>query len=159
VNITDINRSVKQHQRRKRVGRGESSGSGKTAGRGHKGFGQKNSKSLLRFEGGQQRVLRTAPKRGFNQARFRTAYLPVNLASLERLFESGETVDPAALRAKGLSKRVDRVKILGNGELTKALTVKAHAYSKSAREKIEAAGGTAQTVAPAEPAGKAGSDA
>jgi len=154
VNITDINSSVSAHKRRRRVGRGESSGHGKTAGRGHKGFGQKNSKSLKKYEGGQMPIFRTTPKRGFNNARYRKEYLPVNLGQLETLFAAGETVDPAALRAKGVSKRVERVKILATGEITKALTVKAQAFSAAAKAKIEAAGGTAEVVPPQRMTGK-----
>ncbi|MBN1257068.1 MAG: 50S ribosomal protein L15 [Planctomycetes bacterium] len=163
MNITDINKLSKPHKRRKRVGRGEASGTGKTAGRGHKGFGQRNSKSLLKLEGGQMQIFRTAPKRGFNNAIFRKVYQPVNLADLERLFEIGETVDPATLKAKGYCKKIGNIKVLANGSLTKKLTVKAHAFSKTAREKIEQAGGSVeimgQATTPKPTAGKAETDA
>ena len=146
MNITDINSAVKPHKRRKRVGRGEASGTGKTAGRGHKGFGQRNTKSLLKLEGGQMQVFRTAPKRGFNNALFRKVYQPVNLADLERLFADGEAVDPQALKAKGFCKKIDNIKVLASGNLTKKLTVKAHAFSKAARGKIEQAGGSVEIM-------------
>jgi large subunit ribosomal protein L15 len=140
---------------RKRVGRGGGSGHGKTAGRGHKGYGQRSgAKDRARFEGGQTPIhMRMRKLRGPNKKMsmpfepFRTHTQPVNLADLEKRFESGASVDLAALRSAGLATRRDvPVKILGRGELTKPLTVHAHRFSKSARAAIEAAGGTCQVV-------------
>jgi large subunit ribosomal protein L15 len=140
---------------RKRVGRGEGSGYGKTAGRGQKGYGSRSgSKRRARFEGGQNPIhMRMRKLRGPNKKMsmpfepFRTHTQPVNLADLEARFDDGASVDLEALRAAGLGTRKDvPVKILARGELTKRLTVHAHAFSKTAREKIEAAGGTVQVV-------------
>jgi large subunit ribosomal protein L15 len=140
---------------RKRVGRGEGSNGGKTAGRGQKGAGSRSgSKARVNFEGGQMPIhMRLGKLRGPNKKMsmpfemFRTHTQPVNLSDLEERFEAGAEVTPDALRDKGLAKRKGiPVKILGKGELTKGLTVHAHAFSASARERIEAAGGTAQTI-------------
>ena len=140
---------------RKRVGRGEGSGKGKTAGRGHKGYGSRaGAKDRARFEGGQNPIhMRMRKLRGPNKKMsmpfepFRTHTQPVNLADLERKFDDGAAVDLDSLRAAGLGTRKNvPVKILGRGELTKALTVHAHAFSKTARERIEAAGGVVQVV-------------
>ncbi len=142
---------------RKRVGRGEGSGTGKTAGRGQKGYGSRSgSKRRARFEGGQNPIhMRMRKLRGPNKKMsmpfepFRTHTQPVNLADLEARFEDGASVDLDALRGAGLGTRKDiPVKILARGELTKALTVHAHKFSGAAREKIEAAGGTAVVVEP-----------
>ena len=140
---------------RKRVGRGHGSGHGKTSGRGHKGYGSRaGAKDRARFEGGQNPIhMRMRKLRGPNKKMsmpfepFRTHTQPVNLKDLEERFDAGAEVTLDALREKGLAKRkgVD-VKILGTGELTKALTVHAHKFSASAREKIEAACGTAVVV-------------
>jgi large subunit ribosomal protein L15 len=140
---------------RKRVGRGEGGSGGKTAGRGHKGAGARTgSKKRVNFEGGQMPIhMRLRKLRGPTKKMsmpfepFRTHTQPVNLQDLEERFDAGAEVTPDALREKGLAKRKGvPVKILGAGELTKSLTVHAHAFSASARERIEAAGGTAQTV-------------
>jgi large subunit ribosomal protein L15 len=140
---------------RKRVGRGEGSGTGKTAGRGHKGYGARSgSKQRSGFEGGQNPIhMRMRKLRGPNKKMsmpfepFRTHTQPVNLADLEAKFDDGAAVDLDALRAAGLATRKNvPVKILARGELTKPLTVHAHAFSKTAREKIEAAGGIVQVV-------------
>lgn len=132
---------------RKRVGRGPGSGLGKTAGRGHKGRKSRSGGNSPRgYEGGQMPILRRLPKRGFT-APFRREYAVVNLAALAR-FEAGSTVDPAALVAAGLGGgRGVPIKILGHGKLDRKLVVKAHAFSGSAREAIEAQGGTAEVVA------------
>lgn len=134
--------------RRKRLGQGESSGHGKTSGRGGKGQTARSGSSIrIGFEGGQMPLIRRIPKRGFNNARFATRYLPVNVAALNS-FEDGARVDEAALRAAGLvNGRGDGVKVLGDGELGKKLTVCAHAFSGSARAKIEAKGGACEIVA------------
>ena len=140
---------------RKRVGRGEGSGTGKTSGRGQKGYGSRaGSKDRERFEGGQNPIhMRMRKLRGPNKKMsmpfepFRTHTQAVNLIDLEKRFESGASVDVAALKAAGLATRRDiPVKILGRGEITKPLTVHAHAFSKSARAAIEAAGGTCQVI-------------
>ena len=126
------------------MGRGEGS-KGKTAGRGTKGT---KARRQVRpgFEGGQMPLARRLPKVGFNNI-FATQYAIVNVADLEAAFNAGDVVDTEALKAKGLVKKtLDGVKVLGNGELTKALTVKAAAYSASAKEKIEKAGGKAEVM-------------
>jgi large subunit ribosomal protein L15 len=134
--------------RRKRLGQGESSGRGKTAGRGGKGQTARSGSSIrIGFEGGQMPLIRRLPKRGFNNARFATVYLPVNIVSLND-FEDGSRVDEALLRARGLaSGKSDGIKILGDGELNKKLTVCAHAFSAAARAKIEGKGGTCEVIA------------
>jgi large subunit ribosomal protein L15 len=140
---------------RKRVGRGEGSGTGKTAGRGQKGYGSRSgSKRRARFEGGQNPIhMRMRKLRGPNKKMsmpfepFRTHTQAVNLSDLEKRFDDGASVDLEALVAARLANRKDvPVKVLGRGELTKKLTVHAHGFSKSAREKIEAAGGVCQTI-------------
>lgn len=129
---------------RKRVGRGNGSGNGKTSGRGHKGQGARSGGGVRPgFEGGQMPLTRRVPKRGFRSP-FRTTYSPVNLDSLAR-FEPGQEVSPELLRANGLAGP-GLVKILGRGNLDKPLTVSAHGFSRSAREKIEAAGGRAEVL-------------
>lgn len=128
----------------KRVGRGHGSGNGKTAGKGHKGQKARSGFSrTLGFEGGQMPLQRRVPKRGFNNI-FATVYTTVNVSALE-VFENGAVVDAEALKAQGIIKKVnDGVKILGNGQLTKNLTVQAAAFTESAKQKIEAAGGKAE---------------
>ena len=130
-----------------RVGRGLGSGNGKTSGKGQKGQKSRSGGGVRTgFEGGQMPLARRLPKVGFNNI-FATQYAIVNVADLEAAFEAGEVVDTEALKAKGLVKKtLDGVKVLGNGELTKALTVKAAAYSASAKEKIEKAGGKAEVM-------------
>lgn len=136
--------------RRKRLGRGEASGHGKTSGRGGKGQTARSGGSIrIGFEGGQMPLIRRLPKRGFNNAAFKRVYLPVNVEALN-VFEDGARVDEPALRALGLAKgRADGIKILGDGELHRKLTVCAHAFSATARAKIEARGGTCEVVAKA----------
>jgi large subunit ribosomal protein L15 len=133
--------------RRKRLGQGESSGHGKTSGRGGKGQSARSGSSIRpTFEGGQMPLFRRLPKRGFNNKRFATRYAGVNVESLNR-FEDGATVDAAAILQAGLANgRFDGIKILGNGELTRKLTVSAHAFSATARTKIEAKGGSCQVI-------------
>ncbi|MGB2852487.1 MAG: 50S ribosomal protein L15 [Solirubrobacterales bacterium] len=138
----------------KRLGRGKGTGQGKTAGRGHKGYGARaGSKQKAGYEGGQNPIhMRMRKLRGPNKKMsmpfepFRTHTQPVNVATLQERFESGAEVTPEALLDAGLATRKHPVKILGNGELSKKLTVRAHAFSNSAREKIEAAGGTAELL-------------
>ena len=139
--------------RRKRIGQGEGSGHGKTSGRGGKGQTARSGSSIrIGFEGGQMPLIRRIPKRGFNNARHTIEYIPVNLEALNQ-FDNGARVDEAALRSLGLANgRLPRIKILGSGELAKKLTVSAHAFSASARAKIEAKGGKCELVKAAEPA-------
>ena len=131
----------------KRIGRGHGSGWGKTAGKGHKGQKARAGHGMRPgFEGGQMPLQRRIPKRGFNNI-FAKDIVTVNLAVLERKFENGATVDTEALIKAGIIKNsFDGVKILSNGTLTKSLNVKATAFSKSAKEKIEAVGGKAEVV-------------
>lgn len=133
--------------RTKRLGQGESSGHGKTSGRGGKGQTARSGSSIrIGFEGGQMPLVRRMPKRGFNNARHTTVYLPVNISELNQ-FEDGARVDETALRSLGLAKgKAAGIKILGTGELSKKLTVNAHAFSASAKAKIEAKGGTCELV-------------
>ncbi|HEY5531050.1 MAG TPA: 50S ribosomal protein L15 [Candidatus Anoxymicrobiaceae bacterium] len=132
---------------RKRVGRGDSSGHGQTSGRGHKGQNARSgSHRKPGFEGGQMPLMRRVPKLGGFTPRNRKVYAVVNVCDLER-FEKGQVVDPASLAQAGLiRKERESVKILGDGDLNTSLTVRAHAFTKSAREKIEAAGGTAEVI-------------
>lgn len=136
--------------RTKRLGQGESSGHGKTSGRGGKGQTARSGSSIrIGFEGGQMPLIRRIPKRGFNNTRHGTRYLPVNLDALN-CFEEGAKVDELAIRAAGLANgRADGIKILGSGELTRKLTVSVHAFSASAKAKIEAKGGTCEIVSKA----------
>jgi len=153
VNLHSLQPADGSRKSRKRVGRGHGSGHGKTSGRGHKGYGSRSgAKDRARFEGGQNPIhMRMRKLRGPNKKMsmpfepFRTHTQPVNLQDLERRFDSGAEVTPDSMKAVGLATRRDTpVKILGGGELTKALTITAHGFSKSAREAIEAAGGSAK---------------
>ena len=130
-----------------RKGRGAGSGNGKTAGKGHKGQNARSGGGVRPgFEGGQLPLYRKLPKRGFNNFRFGKQYVIVNVQSLN-VFEDGEVIDCATLLAAGvIAKSCDGVKILGEGELTKKLTVKAAVFSASAKEKIEAVGGKTEVV-------------
>ena len=134
--------------RRKRLGQGESSGHGKTSGRGGKGQTARSGSSIrIGFEGGQMPLIRRIPKRGFNNARHAINYSPVNLESLNQ-FNDGTKVDLDTMRKAGLANGpIKRIKILGDGELNKKLTVSAHAFSASAKSKIEAGGGTWEVLA------------
>jgi large subunit ribosomal protein L15 len=158
VGLHNLSPAPGSRRPRKRVGRGEGSGTGKTSGRGQKGAGARSgSKRRARFEGGQMPIhMRMRKLRGPHMKKsmpfepFRTHTQPVNLADLEDRFEAGAEVTIESLKAVGLAKRKDvPVKILAKGELTKALTVQAHAFSASARERIEAAGGTCSVLEPA----------
>ena len=130
----------------KRIGRGHGSGQGKTAGKGHKGQKARAGRGMrIGFEGGQMPLQRRVPKRGFVNI-FATTYANVNVSALN-VFEDGAEIDLDALKKAGLVKKAyDGVKVLGDGELTKKLNVKAAAYSKAAKEKIEAAGGKAEVI-------------
>jgi large subunit ribosomal protein L15 len=131
---------------KKRVGRGQGSGNGKTAGRGHKGAKSRSGwKSKRGFEGGQMPLHRRVPKRGFHNP-FREEFEVVNLDTLGERFDAGVDVTPDLMRERGLVGREGRVKVLARGEISKALTVRAHKFSGKAAEKIQAAGGKAEVL-------------
>lgn len=154
VGLHNIKPKPGARKARKRVGRGEGSGLGKQAGRGHKGAGARSgSKRKVAYEGGQNPIhMRMRKLRGPHRKmsmpfeRFRTRTQPVNLSDLEARFDAGSEVTPESLREAGLAKRRDPVKILARGDLSKKLTVRAHGFSAAAKEKIEAAGGTCETL-------------
>ncbi len=143
MNINDVNEGIVKNKKRKRVGRGSGSGLGKTSGRGHKGQRSRSGHSQQPvFQGGAMPMIRRIAKRGFFN-KFGLRVGEVNVADLESKFNAGEEVTPESLRAKDLANyRYDVLKVLGNGEISKKMTVSAHRFSKSAREKIEKAGGT-----------------
>lgn len=130
-----------------RVGRGTSSGNGKTSGRGQKGQNSRSGGGVrLGFEGGQNPLFREVPKRGFNNYNFEVKYAVINVSDLNK-FEDGTEITPELLKDMGLvKKQLDGIKVLGNGELTKKLTVKASMFSKTAKEKIEKNGGKAEVI-------------
>lgn len=142
MDLRTVTKKGTKHEHVFRVGRGIGSGLGKTCGRGHKGWGQRSgARRRPGYEGGQMPIYRRVPKRGFTNARFRTDYTIINVEQLEA-FESGAVVDLAAVLAKGLTNpEAPLLKVLGDGALTKALTVRAQKFSKSAGEKVRAAGG------------------
>ena len=146
MKLDDLKPAAGSNHKRKRVGRGDGSGHGKTSGRGHKGQGARSGGNTKPgFEGGQMPLQRRLPKRGFHNL-FRIEMAVVNLAQLESLAGANE-VTPQTLAQHGLvSGRNRRVKILGDGSLSKAITVKAHGFSASAKQKIEAAGGKAELI-------------
>ena len=145
--IHDITSTTPRNKKTHRKGRGESSGRGKTSGRGNKGSKARVGTYIKRgYEGGQTPIFRRFPKRGFSNVNFERKFHIVNLADLEQ-FDAGATIDATALKDKGLIPDLKQpVKILGNGELTKNLTIQAGWYSKSAHEKIAKAGGAAQNL-------------
>jgi large subunit ribosomal protein L15 len=146
MDLSNLQPALGSHRNRKRIGRGHGSGTGKTAGKGHKGQKARSGGSVKAgFEGGQMPLQRRLPKRGFKSLHH-TEYAVINLRDLE-LFETGSVVDIEALGKAGLVGQLkDGVKVLGDGELTKALTVKAHKFSKSAEAKIAAAGGSVEVL-------------
>ena len=146
MKLTEILKAAGKNKRRKRVGRGTGSGMGKTSTRGHKGAGARaGTTGRLGAEGGQAQTLLRFPKRGFNNANFRKEYQVVNVASLEERFDPDARVDAEALKAVRLiADPAKPVKVLGNGDLGKKLTVVATKFSASARAKIEQAGGTVE---------------
>src|SRR5215207_2178192 len=155
IGLHNLSPAPGSRKQRKRVGRGEGSGVGKTAGRGQKGAGARSgNQTRVNFEGGQNPIhMRMRKLRGPHMKKsmpfekFRTKTQPVNLRDLDARFEKGAEVTPESLRERGLAARKGvPVKVLGQGDLSKALTVHAHAFSNSAREKIEAAGGTCQLI-------------
>ena len=147
MKLHELSPAAGSTKERKRIGRGPGSGQGKTAGKGHKGQLARAGRGMRPgFEGGQMPLQRRLPKRGFNNI-FRKVVVAVNVSDLEAKFENGAVVDAEALKAAGLVKNYfDAVKVLGNGTLTKALNVKVNAYSESAKQKIEAAGGKAEVI-------------
>jgi large subunit ribosomal protein L15 len=148
MNLFDVLSARIPRKKPKRLGRGLGTGTGKTAGRGHKGQkARAGGKIRPGFEGGQMPLYRRLPKRGFNNARFRAEYAIVNVGQLDAAFPDGATVDAQAIRvARLVNERTGPIKVLGGGELTKRLVVKADRFSESAKRKIEAAGGTAATT-------------
>jgi large subunit ribosomal protein L15 len=147
MSLNNLKPAAGSKHSKKRVGRGPGSGNGKTAGRGYKGAQSRSGYSYKRgFEGGQMPLHRRVPKRGFTNI-FRTEYDVVNLDQLEARFEAGATVTPDALREAGLIRdRRARIKVLGRGDVTKALTVQAHKFSGSAAQKLAGAGGKAEAI-------------
>ncbi|MGJ8671506.1 50S ribosomal protein L15 [Rubritalea sp.] len=145
MNLHNLKTNPGSKHRIKRLGKGESSGLGKTSGKGHKGQKARSGSGVrVGFEGGQMPIHRRLPKRGFNNVRFADKVVVINTAHLQKFFEEGDTVNEESLRAKGLVKGAfDQIKVLGNGDLSKKLTVSVDALSASAKEKIEKAGGTA----------------
>jgi large subunit ribosomal protein L15 len=151
MDLSTVHQGIQKRKRKKRVGRGPGSGHGKTSSRGAKGqwasAGAKKPSWL--FEGGQMPLFRRIPKRGFSHANWARLYHVVNVGDLNDAFADGATVDQKALDKAGLAKGpADGVRILGNGELSKRLVVRAHHFSKSATEKITAKGGTAEVIPP-----------
>jgi large subunit ribosomal protein L15 len=131
---------------KKRVGRGQGSGNGKTAGRGHKGAQSRSGFKFKRgFEGGQMPLHRRVPKRGFHNL-FRVEYVVVNVDDLAEVFDAGTVITPELLREKGIVRAKGKVKVLARGDVSKALTVRAHKFSGKAEEKIKAAGGTTEVL-------------
>lgn len=148
MKLHDLHTTKGSTHRRKRVGRGDSSGWGRTCGRGEKGQKARSGANMRPFfEGGQIPLFRRLPKRGFNNPDHKV-YSLVNVGELESLFSAGDTVDEDALYEKGLVRKKGRqqLKVLGNGELAKSLTVRANKFSNSARTKIESAGGTCEVL-------------
>lgn len=147
MKLNELNRAP-EAKARKRVGRGPGSGMGKTSTRGQKGQKSRSGASIPAwFQGGQTPLYRRLPKRGFNNAEFRTEYATINLSDLNKFFNDGEVVTPELLKEKGIiKKQLCGVKVLGNGELEKKLTVKANRFSNSAITKIESAGGKAEVI-------------
>jgi large subunit ribosomal protein L15 len=151
MDLSQVHVGVHKLRRKKRVGRGIGSGHGKTSTRGSKGqwasAGAKKPTQL--FEGGQMQLFRRIPKRGFSNATWEKHYHVVNVADLDAVFDNGATVDPESLKKAKLTRGpADGVRVLGDGELTKKLTVKAHYFTKSAAEKIAAKGGTTEIIPP-----------
>jgi len=147
MSLHEIHKGVHKHKKIKRYGRGIGSGRGKTSGKGHKGqIARAGYKALPIWQGGGSPLVRRVPKRGFTNI-FGLTVAEVNVGDLEELFEAGATVTPEALKERGIAKRrYDVLKVLGDGELTKKLTVSAHRFSASAKEKIEKAGGSVAVI-------------
>jgi large subunit ribosomal protein L15 len=154
IGLHNIKPAAGSRKASKRLGRGKGTGQGKTAGRGHKGAGARaGSKERANYEGGQNPIhMRMRKLRGPNKKmsmpfeKFRTRTQPINISDLDDRFKAGDEVTPESLREKGLAKRSFPVKVLGDGEINTKLTVRAHAFSASAKEKIEAAGGSCEEI-------------
>ena len=149
IGLNNLKPAAGSTHKKKRVGRGPGSGLGKTAGRGNKGQKSRSGYSMkVGFEGGQMPLQRRLPKRGFTNI-FKKQWIEVTLATLENSFEAGDQITPETMHERGVIAKGKRdVVVLGTGELTKALTVSAHRFTKGARQKIEAAGGTANVITP-----------
>jgi large subunit ribosomal protein L15 len=151
MDLTQVSQGITKRKAKKRVGRGIGSGHGKTASRGHKGQYASAGAKLFGalFEGGQMPLVRRVPKRGFSNGTWKKDYHVVNVGDIDAAFQDGDTVDQEALKRAGLAKGpADGVRVLGNGEVTKKLTISAHHFSKSAAEKIGAKGGQATVIPP-----------
>lgn len=150
MNLNQLRPAHGARSARKRLGRGESSGLGKTSGKGNKGQNARsgNGKKIMGFEGGQMPLFRRIPKYGFNNRRFQTVYATVNVGRLQEVCSQGDVVDSAMLIEKGVLKKCEAgLKVLGDGEIKISLHVKAHKISDGARKKIEAAKGTVELIA------------
>ncbi len=148
ITLSDLHPADNSTKKNKRLGQGPGSGKGKTSGKGHKGDKSRTGGGVRPgFEGGQMPLTRRTPKRGFNNARFAKVFQVVNLGDLDKKFDAGTEITPEVLlNAKLIRKKDLPVKILADGELTKALNIKAGAFSKSAAEKIKAAGGSHEVI-------------
>ncbi len=149
IGLNNLHPAEGSTHKKKRVGRGPGSGLGKTAGRGNKGQKSRSGYSgKVGFEGGQMPLQRRLPKRGFTNI-FKKQWIEVTLSTLENSFEAGDSITPETMHERGVIAKGKRdIVVLGTGELTKALTVSAHRFTKGARTKIEAAGGTANVITP-----------
>ncbi|NIL95577.1 MAG: 50S ribosomal protein L15 [Planctomycetales bacterium] len=147
MNLHDIHRGIQKNKRKRRVGRGPGSGHGKTCGRGHKGQGSRSGSSRqVTFQGGTMPLVRRIPKRGFHN-QWALTVGTINVSDLETAFADGDEVTPvAAVEKRLIGPKVEVFKVLGNGELTKKLTVAAHRFSRTAAEKIKQAGGTVKIL-------------
>ena len=146
MDLSNLKPSDRSRFTKKRVGRGQGSGNGKTAGRGHKGAQSRSGYSFKRgFEGGQMPLHRRVPKRGFHNP-FRVEYAVVNLDTLAERFDEGTTITPELLRERGMAPGKGLIKVLARGDISKKLTVQAHKFSATAQQKITAAGGTAEVL-------------
>lgn len=151
MDLTNVHAGCQKRKLKKRVGRGIGSGHGKTGSRGHKGqFASAGARMPgITFVGGQTPLFRRIPKRGFTNGMFARQFNVVNVGDIDKLYDAGGEVNVETLRTKGLAKKsMDGVRILGEGDVTKKLVVKAHHFSKSAKEKIEAKGGTVEIIPP-----------
>ena len=149
IGLNNLKPAAGSTHKKKRVGRGPGSGLGKTAGRGNKGQKSRSGYSgKVGFEGGQMPLQRRLPKRGFTNI-FKKQWIEVTLATLEQSFEAGDSITPETMHERGVIAKGKRdIVVLGTGEISKALTVSAHRFTKGARSKIEAAGGTANVITP-----------
>ena len=150
--LNDVHTGIQKRKKRKRIGRGPGSGHGKTSGRGHNGyFSRSGSRRRQGFEGGQMPLFRRVAKRGFNNRAFADRVVIINVGQLEKAFEDGADVSIEALVTRGIiPSRFDAVKVLGDGDLTRKFTVKAHRFSRSAEAKIVAAGGKFERISTVE---------